>query len=252
MSYRERSLRMTLRIATVAGALALARLASAASPVEDLGTSVGVVGKVESAVRQSIAGLEAVPAAWDRTTDRFSRFISDLQGTGGAVDPNALVQEVLRQSYEQTTEDLRFYADKVKYYNEQKKALRDSLAPLRDAEARVRAAAGRTATDLRVAGLEQAVRGLDAYDQGLERIRGNLARRAARLQGLKPSDANINRTLTTALQDSIKDTNEDKKYVVKQIADMNKAAIAVGAQQKKLADASAKLADEEKKKVKPR
>jgi uncharacterized phage infection (PIP) family protein YhgE len=252
MSYRERSLSMAVSIATVAGAVALTTLASAASPAEDLGTSVGVVGKVEAAVRQSIAGLEAVPAAWDRTTNRFSRFIGDLQGTGGAVDPNALVQEVLKQSYEQTTEDLRFYADKVKYYNEQKKALRDSLAPLRDAEARVRAAAGRTATDLRVAGLEQAVRGLDAYDQGLERIRGNLARRAARLQGLKPNDANINKTLTTALQDSIKDMNEDKKYVVKQIADMNKAASAVGAQQKKLADASAKLADEEKKKVKPR
>jgi hypothetical protein len=33
------------------------------------------------------------------------------------VDPNALVQQVLRESYLQATEDLRFYAEKVRYYN---------------------------------------------------------------------------------------------------------------------------------------
>jgi hypothetical protein len=41
--------------------------------------------------------------------------------TDGAVDPNELVQDVLRESYIQTTEDLRFYAEKVKYFNEIKK-----------------------------------------------------------------------------------------------------------------------------------
>ncbi len=30
---------------------------------------------------------------------------------------NTLVQDVLRESYMQTTEDLRFYAEKVKYFN---------------------------------------------------------------------------------------------------------------------------------------
>lgn len=242
------------RVVIVAGALALAPLA-AADPVEDLGAGVSRVGQVETAVRQGIAGLGAVPAAWDRTTDRFTRFVRDLQGPGGAVDPTALVQEVLRESYAQTTEDLRFYADKVKYYNEQKKALRDSLGPLRDAEARLKAAgrtAGRAVTDIRVAGLEQAVKGLDAYDQGLERIRESLARRAARLQAVKPRDANVVKTLTAVLQESLKDMNEDKKYVLKRVVDMNKAADAIDEQQKTLADASAKLADEEKKRVKSR
>ncbi len=239
------------RIVVVAGALALAMLAFAADPVEDLGASVSRVGQVETAVRKGIAGLGAVPAALDRSADRFTRFVRDLQGKGGAVDPNALVQEVLRESYLQTTEDLRSYADKVKYYNEQKKALRDSLGPIRDAEARLRAT-GRTVTDLRVAGLEQAVKGLDAYDQGVERIRESLGRRAARLQALNPRDPNVAKALTAALQESVKDINEDKKYWLKHIEDMNKAAGAVGDQQKKLADASKKLADEEKRKVRSR
>jgi hypothetical protein len=55
--------------------------------------------------------------------------------SGDAVDPNALVQYVLRESYLQTTEDLRYYAEKVKYFNQCKKAIarrrlriRESLA----------------------------------------------------------------------------------------------------------------------------
>jgi len=47
-------------------------------------------------------------------------------------DPNALIQEVLRESYLQTTEDLRCYAEKVRYFNQTKKALRDYLNSLRE------------------------------------------------------------------------------------------------------------------------
>jgi hypothetical protein len=39
---------------------------------------------------------------------RWSNFVAEQASQGGAVDPNALVQEVLRESYLQTTEDLRF------------------------------------------------------------------------------------------------------------------------------------------------
>ena len=55
-----------------------------------------------------------------------------LTGLRSEVDVNALIQWVLRQSYLQTNEDLRLYADKVRYFNEAKKALRDELARLRD------------------------------------------------------------------------------------------------------------------------
>ena len=54
---------------------------------------------------------------------------------GGSVDPNALVQHVLRESYLQTTEDLRFYADKVKYFNDMKKEIREHLNQLRNYDA---------------------------------------------------------------------------------------------------------------------
>lgn len=64
----------------------------------------------------------------------------DDERKGGVppTDPNALVQAVLRESYLQTTEDLRFYAEKVRYFNDQKKAIRDYSSALRHAEAAVK------------------------------------------------------------------------------------------------------------------
>ena len=64
----------------------------------------------------------------------------ETAAAGGAVDPNALVQHVLRESYLQTTEDLKFYAEKVKAFNEAKKELRQAVAEVRGGA--VEAAAG--------------------------------------------------------------------------------------------------------------
>lgn len=73
-------------------------------------------------------------------TERESKNIS--------VDPNALVQEVLRESYLQTTEDLRFYAEKVRSFNESKKAVRAYLTALREFKANVIFAARERGVDL--------------------------------------------------------------------------------------------------------
>ena len=59
------------------------------------------------------------------------------KGDGTATDVDALVQQVLRESYKQTTEDLRHYAEKVRYFNQCKKAAREYLSALRDYRARV-------------------------------------------------------------------------------------------------------------------
>src|SRR4030095_7507165 len=56
-------------------------------------------------------------------------------------DISALVQEVLREAYLQTTEDLRFYAEKVRYFNQRKKALREYLSSLRESKANALSAA---------------------------------------------------------------------------------------------------------------
>jgi len=64
-----------------------------------------------------------------------------------AVDPNALVQFVLRESYLQTTEDLRFFAEKVKYFNECKKIVRDYLQKLRDYDAKMKESFSRSQYD---------------------------------------------------------------------------------------------------------
>lgn len=47
-------------------------------------------------------------------------------------DINAIIQLVLRESYLDTTEDLKYYAEKVKYYNSVKKRIRDQANAMRD------------------------------------------------------------------------------------------------------------------------
>jgi hypothetical protein len=129
---------------------------------------------------------------------------------GSAVDPNSLVQYVLRESYVQTTEDLRFYAEKVKYFNECKKAVRDHLADLRD------------------------------YDKDLK----------GKVDSLKPGekiDANVMETLTAAIKDSVKDSNEDKKYYLGKLNTINRMATDLVQYQQTISDASKHLAAKEKK-----
>jgi len=63
--------------------------------------------------------------------------VASRKSDNTAADVNALIQEVLRESYKETTEDLRFYAEKVRYFNQCKKAIRDYLAALRDYKARI-------------------------------------------------------------------------------------------------------------------
>ena len=53
---------------------------------------------------------------------------------GNVMDVTALVEFVLRESYLQTTQDLGFYAQKVKFFNALKKCIRDELTRLRTAQ----------------------------------------------------------------------------------------------------------------------
>jgi hypothetical protein len=46
---------------------------------------------------------------------------------------NSLVQAVLSDAYMENTEDLHFYAQKVRYFNEVKKAMREELTRAREA-----------------------------------------------------------------------------------------------------------------------
>jgi hypothetical protein len=55
--------------------------------------------------------------------------LSDALKAGS--DVNGLVQFVLRESYLQTTEDLRRYAEKVRYFNQLKKHIREELCRAR-------------------------------------------------------------------------------------------------------------------------
>ncbi|MBC8144954.1 MAG: hypothetical protein H7X80_05165 [bacterium] len=63
---------------------------------------------------------------WSSFNDAYNKSIR-----GGTVDPNALLQLVLRESYRQATEDLKFFASKMAYFNAAKKQVREYAAGLR-------------------------------------------------------------------------------------------------------------------------
>ena len=62
---------------------------------------------------------------------RWSEFMGKA-ASNDFVDVNALVQYVLRESYLSTTDDLKFYATKVKFFNNMKKELRDQTTEMRE------------------------------------------------------------------------------------------------------------------------
>lgn len=62
--------------------------------------------------------------------------VSAADGTG-AIDPSALVQQVLREEYLAAMEDARYYAEKVRHHNQKKKAIRDYLRALSEFEVRM-------------------------------------------------------------------------------------------------------------------
>lgn len=79
-------------------------------------------------------GLDALRGASTAGVQaKFGNFLDGLAKNGVPIDANALVQEVLREAYTQNTEDLRFYAEKVKFFNEMKKAIRDEVSGARKA-----------------------------------------------------------------------------------------------------------------------
>jgi len=61
---------------------------------------------------------------------RWADFVSGLQ-VNGTEDVNALVQQVLREAYLSSTQDLNFYAQKVQFYNDLKKKIRNDISEMR-------------------------------------------------------------------------------------------------------------------------
>lgn len=80
----------------------------------------------------STIGKSLDPANAEAIRDQFGSVVGKATKNGGAVDPNELVQHVLRESYMQTTEDLNSLTEKVKNLNQAKKQVRDKLNGLRE------------------------------------------------------------------------------------------------------------------------
>ena len=132
---------------------------------------------------------------------RWDQFVSHDAKQGGAVDPNALVQEVLRESYLQTTEDLRFYADKVKYFNTTKNLIRDHLQTLRD------------------------------YDKNFK----------SQIDSLKPGqkiDKNVMENLAAVIKESVRDSNEDEKYYLDKLKSLHTVGDQLSQQQQTISEAA--------------
>lgn len=112
------------------------------APVKVAPAAVASIDAVAIANAELPQGLRRTPQLDQVVTDlragrteqangAFREYLAGAQRIG-AVDVNTLVQWVLRESYLQTTEDLRAYAEKVKYFNTTKKQVREYLQELRD------------------------------------------------------------------------------------------------------------------------
>ena len=58
---------------------------------------------------------------------KWENLVTDLVFEGSPIDPSALIHWVIRQSYLEQIDELRFMADSVKYFNSQKNAIRESI-----------------------------------------------------------------------------------------------------------------------------
>jgi len=93
------------------------------------------LAKVSSGLTNIVTGQEATSPS--QVVADWSDFVSEAKAHGSMIDVNALVQQVLREAYKQNTDDLQFYAEKVKYFNEVKKQVRNELKRARNRLAQV-------------------------------------------------------------------------------------------------------------------
>ena len=63
---------------------------------------------------------------------RWSAFIEESKHDIQREDINALVQAVLRESYMETSNALRFHSEKIEYFNSEKKQIRDHIKKIRE------------------------------------------------------------------------------------------------------------------------
>lgn len=96
-----------------------------------------IAGMVSGSGVGTAGNMAGVQAQW-------AEFIAQ-KGCGDAMDVNALVQFVLRESYLETNKDLQFYAQKVRFYNDLKKMIRDELTTAREELAKYAGADATTA-----------------------------------------------------------------------------------------------------------
>jgi hypothetical protein len=91
----------------------------------------------------------------ERARGQWSQLIASTVDGGGAVDVNALVQVVLRESFLGTTEDLRAFAEKVRYFNEVKKHLREQIQRATEVLATLKKAGPRSTLEAHIKDLEE-------------------------------------------------------------------------------------------------
>ena len=106
---------------------------------EFVGESNTYIQSLNQEARTSLSSISAsvtssMVAAEDPATpelqSRWADFVTE-QSVGGG-DVNALVQQVLRESYLDNTKDLYFHASKVKFFNDVKKSLRAEVSRARE------------------------------------------------------------------------------------------------------------------------
>ena len=226
----------------------LAQAQDARIPIQNVQRDVSRLQDSQPALRQSLQGLDEIASRLDSSQQKLQTWTAQLETRGGAVDPSALVQSVLRESYLQTTEDLRFFSEKVKHFNATKKVMREHLARLRQSAGSLGTGSRGAALDASLARMDGVAQRLDQIGGGLEATQKRLSTQAAQLERLsrEPPSGNIAEILFLTIKESLQELNKDKAYYLKKLEERNKLAEALAATQKALADSAAAMAQQEK------
>lgn len=153
------------------------------------------------------------------TLNQWKQVLQNMHSSGIPVDINALIQNILKDSYKENTEDLTFYANKVKYFNKVKSDMRKYIQEIRSTRRQAKLKPGPGKITLKLKDFSPAVKFSRKFNKPAEfKKPGNLIR-SKKLKFLPPRINFFSKNVVVTpkdledeikkMEDKMKDTGDD-------------------------------------------